>query len=724
MNKTVNINLAGIFFHIDEDAYLKLQRYLEAIKRSFTDSQGQSEIISDIEARISELFNERVQNNKQVIRIKEVDEVISIMGQPEDYLVDDEIFEDEPQTTYKRKTAPSKKLFRDTDNSYIGGISSGLGHYFGIDVLWVRIAWVLLIFGAGTGILLYILLWILVPEAKTTSEKIMMTGEPVNISNIEKKIKDGFENVTETVSDVAKNVTDSVTGAAKNVTESVSDATKNIDFTKQGNKIKSSSRTFFDTIGEVIMFFFKVFAKFIGIILMIVGAVTLIALIVSLFSVGVIDILHIPGIEFANIVNAGNTPVWLASLLTFFAVGIPFFFVFYLGLKILINNLKSIGSIAKFTLLGVWLISIICLVIFGIREASEHIFNERTIEKKELNITANDTLNIKMVGNDLYKLNGYHNNLFKVAHNENGEKVIYSSDIAIIVKSTTDSLATLNIEKKADGRNFDKAIERAKNINYNYIFENNTLFLNSYFITAIENKYSNQETRLTLYLPIGSTIKCDKNSSSFFYNKNYYGTIVSHNDANHYLKILENDIECLDCPIKNEDPKVRKQALSEITSQESLSKIAKNDNDSEIRKLALKKMTFQPSIADIAKNDKDPEVRKLAVSKMSFQPSITDIAKSDKDAEIRKLALSKMTFQPSITEIAKNDKDPEVRKLALEKMTFQPSITEIAKNDKDLEVRKLALSKMTFKSSITDIAKNDKDPKIRELAIEMLNKKN
>ena len=82
MNKTVNINLAGIFFHIDEDAYLKLQRYLEAIKRSFTDSQDRSEIIADIEARIAELFSERVQNEKQVIRIKEVDEVISVMGQP------------------------------------------------------------------------------------------------------------------------------------------------------------------------------------------------------------------------------------------------------------------------------------------------------------------------------------------------------------------------------------------------------------------------------------------------------------------------------------------------------------------------------------------------------------------------------------------------------------------------------------------------------------------
>ena len=102
MNKTVNINLAGVFFHIDEDAYGKLQRYLAAIKRSFEGMQGEDEIITDIEARISELFTEKIQDARQVISIKELDEVITVMGQPEDYMVDDDIFEDAPkkESTY------------------------------------------------------------------------------------------------------------------------------------------------------------------------------------------------------------------------------------------------------------------------------------------------------------------------------------------------------------------------------------------------------------------------------------------------------------------------------------------------------------------------------------------------------------------------------------------------------------------------------------------------
>ncbi|NCO62823.1 MAG: PspC domain-containing protein [Flavobacteriales bacterium] len=575
MNKTVNINLAGIFFHIDEDAYLKLQRYLDAIKRSFTDSQGRSEIISDIEARIAELFSERVKNDKQVIGNKEVDEVISIMGQPEDYLVDDEIFEDEPQPTQRKKSAPSKKLFRDTDNSYIGGVASGLGHYLGIDAVWLRLIWLLLAIGSGgTFILIYILFWVLVPEAITTADKLTMTGEPVNISNIEKKIKDGFDSVSETVTDVAKNVSESVSGAAKNV----SNAAKKVDLKKQGNNIKSSSKTFFDTIGDIIMFFFTVFAKFVGIILMITGAAALIALIIGLFSVGVTNIIHIPGLDMIDVVNAGNTPIWLVSLLAFFTVGIPFFFLFYLGLKILVNNLKSIGNIAKFTLLGIWILSIIGLIIIGIRQASEHAFNERVVEKQEFYMAPADTLKIKMVNNDTYGSPYRSHQSFKFAHNEKGDKIIYSSDIEIIVKSTTDSLATISIEKSADGRDYASAIERAKNISYHYKIKGNDILLDNYLSTEVKNKFSDQEIVVILYLPEGIIVNFNNNTKNFLNYRTHDGNIVSSDYTNHFLKVITDDVECLDCPddididIQNDDDgiKINKEGIEVKVDSSSL----------------------------------------------------------------------------------------------------------------------------------------------------------
>lgn len=201
MNKTVNINLGGMFFHIDENAYQKLSRYFEAIKRSLTNSNGQDEIIKDIEMRIAELFSEKHANGKQVITLEELDEVIAVMGQPEDYRIDsDENEASAPKFT--QQTKATKKLYRDKDGGIIGGVLAGLGHYFGIDKVWIRVLFLILLFTFGFGIIPYIILWIVMPEAVTTSEKLEMTGEPVTISNIEKKVREEFDNVSEKIKNV------------------------------------------------------------------------------------------------------------------------------------------------------------------------------------------------------------------------------------------------------------------------------------------------------------------------------------------------------------------------------------------------------------------------------------------------------------------------------------------------------------------------------------------
>ncbi|WP_417871775.1 PspC domain-containing protein [Winogradskyella sp.] len=552
MNKTVNINLAGIFFHIDEDAYLKLSRYLEAIKRSFTDSQGRSEIIADIEARIAELFSERIQNEKQVVGVKLVDEVITIMGQPEDYLVDDEIFEDEPQPKKSRNSnsGPTKKLFRDTDNSYIGGVSAGLGHYFGIDVLWIRLIWAILFFGAGTGVILYLILWALVPEAKTTAEKLTMTGDPVNISNIEKKIKDSIDSVSETVKNVDfKKHGEKLKEGLDDLTDNISETVKSVDFQKQGNRLKSSSQTFFDSIGNIIMFFLKIIAKFIGIILIVAGVGAIITSIVFLFTIGITDAIHLPGIDLLYVANAANIPIWIMSTLAFFAIGIPFFFIFYLGLKILVNNLKSIGNVAKFTLLGIWLIAIVGIIIIVIKQATEHTFDAKVVTKNELIIKAGDTINLNNSEYDEYSSYRYnHNNDFNIIENDEGPSII-TSNVRYIVKSTTDSVASIIIEKEATGSDYNKAKTRAENIEFGYKLNGNTLVLNDYLKTDIENKFSEQEVRVIIYLPEGTILYTDKSfSKSWRYSYSRYGTnLLRDIEFGKYYKITKDNAECLDC---------------------------------------------------------------------------------------------------------------------------------------------------------------------------------
>ena len=216
MNKTTSINLGGYFFHIDEDAFRKLSNYFEAVRKSLS-PDGREEIINDIESRISELFTEKLGTSKQVIGIKEVDDIITIMGQPEDYKIEYETPKNDFHSNFA-KTSTTKKLYRDKENSFLGGVLSGLGHYFRVDPLWLRIIMVILFFGFGTGLVLYIILWVLIPEAVTTSQKLEMKGEPINISNIEKKVKEGFNEISDKFSNLDH---DKIASNAKNGAEKI-----------------------------------------------------------------------------------------------------------------------------------------------------------------------------------------------------------------------------------------------------------------------------------------------------------------------------------------------------------------------------------------------------------------------------------------------------------------------------------------------------------------------
>jgi len=524
MNKTVNINLGGMIFHIDENAYLKLQNYLNAVRRSFAGASGEDEIVSDIESRIAELFSQKLQHDKQVVSNKEIDEVIEVMGQPEDYMVDEDIFEDEPRASRTNNTRSNRKFYRDIDNKYIGGVSSGLGHYFGIDALWVRLLWIVLVFTFGTGILFYILLWILIPEAHTTAEKIAMTGDPVNISNIEKKIKEELDNATDFV--------------------------KNVDYQKYGNKTQSGISSFFDAIGSIFMTLFKVFGKFIGVILLLAGTATVIGSMIGMFTMSSFDFFNLDITNQLDLYDyAPVWPVWVVSVLGFFAIAIPFFFVAYLGLKILVSNLKSIGSIAKFSLLGVWLLSVITLAVFGLKTAVKQKESDHVFIKEELAVTAQDTLKIVMNANELYSSSLRRSDNEKFVYDENNTQHIFSQDVRLIVKSTKDSIGSIRVRKQANGHSHDAARTRAKDIDYQYILDNNTLSLNNYFLASAEQKYNSQEVEVTLYIPEGTVIYADENTYYYHRNSDYYGDILENEDEEHYLRVLEKSTECLDCPI-------------------------------------------------------------------------------------------------------------------------------------------------------------------------------
>jgi phage shock protein PspC (stress-responsive transcriptional regulator) len=521
MNKTVNINIGGLFFHIDEDAFQKLSRYFEAIKRSLSNSSGKDEIMKDIEMRVAELLTDRQKSDKHVINTKDVDEVITVMGQPEDYRIDDE--GDNASASSYSAASNRKKLYRDKDKGSIAGVCTGLGHYFGIDATWIKIAFLATAFaGFGFGIVAYLILWIATPEAITTSEKLEMTGEPVTISNIEKKVREEFE--------------------------SVSNKFKNADYDKMGNQIKGGAEKVGSSLGDVLVKIFGVFAKVLGAFIMVFGAFALLGIIVT--SIIMMFSSTLPSNTILNHINTPiglETPLWLQGILFLFAFGIPFFFILLLGLKLLVTNLRSIGNVAKFSLLAVWIIAVGIVITLAINEATQIAFDGKMVKKELITIKPTDTLQVKFLNNDFFSKNVEEHEDFVFTQDSAKNEVIYSNNIRFEIKATDKAQPYLQIEKLAKGKSYNEANSRAEKIKYGYKIQGNQVLLDNYLLTEIASKYRDQHVELFLYLPKGTLFKLDSSVQSFDKTNDEYFNL-HYSSENYVYKVGTNQVKCLNCP--------------------------------------------------------------------------------------------------------------------------------------------------------------------------------
>ena len=181
MNKTLSIGLAGFSFTIEEHAYIKLSDYLSALRNSL-DANEADEVMHDIEIRIVEILREQMAK-REVVNDEDVEKVIAQIGKPE-------VIEEQEQAYFSEKTekprafSGQKQLFRDPEGKILGGVSGGLGHYFGIDKVWVRLIFIILIFAKGFGLLLYPILWLVIPVANSASDFLKMKGKPANFDNL------------------------------------------------------------------------------------------------------------------------------------------------------------------------------------------------------------------------------------------------------------------------------------------------------------------------------------------------------------------------------------------------------------------------------------------------------------------------------------------------------------------------------------------------------------
>lgn len=207
MKKTLTVNLGGTVFHIDEDAYQLLDEYLSNLRLHFRKQEGAEEIVTDIENRISELFLEVVNEGAQVITIAHVEAVIERMGKPEELAGSNDDSSNNSHSDYFGKqtgsTGPQRRLYRNPDDTILGGVCGGIAAYLGWDVTLVRLVMlVLLFFSAGTMTVIYLVCWLVIPKAETAAEKLSMRGEEVTVENIGKTVTDGFDKVSKGVNDI------------------------------------------------------------------------------------------------------------------------------------------------------------------------------------------------------------------------------------------------------------------------------------------------------------------------------------------------------------------------------------------------------------------------------------------------------------------------------------------------------------------------------------------
>lgn len=461
MNKSLSISLGGFAFFIEEDAYEQLQKYIEAVKNSLLPDDDVNEIINDIETRIAELFKEYLGTSREVLTTLDVSKIIEVLGTPEQI----ESIDDEP---LKDKKSKQKKLYRETDDKFISGVCGGISHYIGLDSLWVRVI-VLILFISGVGsmpiLIAYIVATVLVPEANTVSEKLEMRGEPINFDSI------------------------------KNWSE----------IEKAGSKLGKKFIPLFEAIGTV-------FIKAFGLAFVIIG-ISIIAGSIAFSSF----IMYLP----FDLENEG----WRYTLgigLLYFIVLIPALSFLFSGLRILFNKMKlAVSPIFTTSILVLWIVSIIAFVNFTI--FNHTIFRKEQVERKvriELPQIKSDTIVVSA---------NHHNNYilhkgdipfldFNVREQsiENGTFYLKIKNEMEIVPSK-DEQFHMDIAYVTHVSRKEEASEELDKISYSYTIEGNKLVMDTFLTVPEEEGYSQQDVRVTLFVPEGKYVH-NKNIDHFYYN--------------------------------------------------------------------------------------------------------------------------------------------------------------------------------------------------------------
>lgn len=480
MNKTIIININSIVFHIEEDAYDTLRSYMIDIKKHFGNTPESKEILEDIENRIAEMFSERIQmGRKEVINLDDVQQVIEQMGRVSDFEESEdgrEGFHREQQYHQAPPTEPAgRKLMRDPDDKIFGGVCSGLAHYFGIEPVWIRVLLVLFVLIGGSGFLVYVILWMVMPLAVTRADKMTMRGEKANLQNFKKSFDEEARGFSERLSGT-------------------------------GERISRGART----AGTLVSGCFGLIGKMIAWVMLLFAGLN----ILGLFIFYVFNMMNFFGLEnpmfFPPLEVLATNDAIIALTFGFLALVIPFLALVFWLVRILFKTDK-LNSYLSLTMFAVWIVSIVGIIYYCIAASQD--FREESIVNVQKDLQPQEVY--LFTEKDIRALDaGEQNSLqskFNIRIDGQDLRKYLHRDIAIYFESI-DSLDQPHIQYSysAKGKTYPLASERAHNIAYEAIQEGTTILFPSHFLLTKNTLDRDQRVRVTVYMPQGAKVVLQK----------------------------------------------------------------------------------------------------------------------------------------------------------------------------------------------------------------------
>lgn len=480
MDKTININLGGTLFQIDEEAYRMLRNYLQEIDRKFRHTPGGNETIEDIETRIAEIFQSQ-KGTAGIISVENVIDMIRVIGKPEDF--------QQPETgisgtgTSFTGYGSGKKLFRNPENRIIGGVCGGLGAFINTDPVWIRILFVIAAFFFGIGIFVYLALWLAVPIAAGDSQRKEMYGSRNNLA---------------------------MPGQSEN---NVSN--------KVGNAIDASFRA----VGNVLFVIVRIVLIAFGVCFVATGFLSLLTFVMitvfhypGAFSTDVVgvSISYLP--DFLNYIISPALVPWVKALIAL-VITIPLLMLIYGGVRLIFWFRARDGYIwlAGFV---IWAMSAAALSIMLFNEGIGFAEKGRTYHRETITPVP-DTLYIRAAAR-IHDLK-YDK---EIVIPEEEEDVFYINDekkeiyfrTSLSVYPAEDKKVTVEVIKSSAGRSRLDAERKSERLIYNTNIEKKTVSLDEYFTIPSGTKWSFDYVRVKIYVPEGTIIHMDKTVERLFHS--------------------------------------------------------------------------------------------------------------------------------------------------------------------------------------------------------------